>query len=711
MLLDLCVGLSLAMISYSEEWPTYRADAARSGYTNQRLSSPLHLRWTRKESHAPMPAWPASSRMPYDRAFRGVVADGRLYYGRSTDGTVVAIDAVTGQDLWTFQTDGPVRFAPAAWNGAVFVASDDGWLYCLGAADGQLRWKHRGGPRVDMLLGNDRIISRWPARGGPVVADGVVYFAAGIWPSEGIFVYALDAISGKQLWCNDAAGSVEMDQPHPTAHAKSGLAAQGHLAIAGTVLLVPTGRAVPAALDRADGKFRYFHLQQNGKEGGSEVAAIGNWHFNGATAFDTGTGVAEVMLRIPGLQSVARAPDVQVAHASVAAHPHWIICSTGDRLFAIDRAKPVVTKSSVDRKGKKSATKTLAPPAWMVTLPVSPVQSLIVAGDTVVAGAKDRVLLVDAANGRLIGSHDLQGTAYDLAVAAGRLYVATDAGLRYCFDRSEGRPVEISPEAARFPPPDAAITAAADEILRRSGTTRGYCLDFGCGDGRLALELARRSTFQILAVDHDPAMVQTARRTLQAAGLYGVRVTVHLADATRIPYPNYFADLVVSGRSITEGAGKSLPPEAVRMQRPCGGVACLGRPGEMRAWIRGPLEGAANWTHQYADAANTLCSDDSWPRSPLAMLWFRDTDLVMPSRHGRGPAPLVVDGRMFVEGLDTLRAMNIYNGTTLWESRLPKGLQAYHQDHLAGVAITGSNLCLGDDRLFLSTRSAASGST
>ena len=31
------------------------------------------------------------------------------------------------------------------------------------------------------------------------VADGVVYFAAGIWPSEGIFVYALDARSGEVL--------------------------------------------------------------------------------------------------------------------------------------------------------------------------------------------------------------------------------------------------------------------------------------------------------------------------------------------------------------------------------------------------------------------------------------------------------------------------------------------------------------------------------
>mgnify|MGYP002476918242 CR=1 FL=1 len=53
---------------------------------------------------------------------------------------------------------------------SVFVASDDGLLYCLDAADGRLQWKFRGGPRNELVLGNERAISRWPARGGPAVA-------------------------------------------------------------------------------------------------------------------------------------------------------------------------------------------------------------------------------------------------------------------------------------------------------------------------------------------------------------------------------------------------------------------------------------------------------------------------------------------------------------------------------------------------------------
>jgi outer membrane protein assembly factor BamB len=180
-----------------------------------------------------------------------------------------------------------------------------------------------------------------------------------------------------------------------------------------------------------------------------------------------------------------------------------------------------------------------------------------------------------------------------------------------------------------------------------------------------------------------------------------VRVTIHQADPAAAPYANYCADLVVSGRSVLEGMSAVPHRTAERLQRPCGGVACFGCPGAMQQSSRGPLAGAGDWTHLYADAANTLCSGDSRLRGPLGLLWFRDTDLFMPSRHGRGPAPLVANGRMFVEGVDVLRAVNVYNGTTLWEFPLPGILKSFHQDHLTGVAATGSNLCLGEDRLFV----------
>ena len=61
------------------------------------------------------------------------------------------------------------------------------------------------------------------------------------------------------------------------------------------------------------------------------------------------------------------------------------------------------------------------------------------------------------------------------------------------------------------------------------------------------------------------------------------------------------------------------------------------------------LEGAGSWTHQYADPANTANSGDSLLQGQLGMLWFRDVDFNVPSRHGRAPAPSCISGGSFTK--------------------------------------------------------------
>ncbi len=289
----------------ADDWPTYKGNPARNGYTAKSLPDNLALRWVVKEQHAPAPAWPASTRLGFDRAHQPVIAGDTLYFGSTTDCCLHALDAATGKERWSFFTGGPIRFAPAAWKDRVFVASDDGWLYCV-SNEGKLLWKKQGGPDDRMLLGNDRMISRWPARGGPVVHEDVVYFAAGIWPSEGIYLYALDAATGKQLWCNDKAGSIYMGQPHGGAYAASGVGAQGYLVINDEQLLVPTGRAVPASFERASGKFKFFHLQAFGHKGGAATFAIGPYFFNAGYTYDASTGK---ILDPVGTGEVAAVPE------------------------------------------------------------------------------------------------------------------------------------------------------------------------------------------------------------------------------------------------------------------------------------------------------------------------------------------------------------------------------------------------------------------
>ena len=175
------------------------------------------------------------------------MAGGLVYFGSTTDDTLRAIEGSTGKVRWQFTAGGPIRFAPALGAGKAYVASDDGWLCCLDAGTGEPIWKFHAARTRERLVGNGRMISRRPLRSGVLVRDGVAYTTAGMWPTEGVFVYALDAETGRVLWCNDTSNAMWMEQPHPGAYALTGVVPQGYLAASEDILLVPTGRSVPAA--------------------------------------------------------------------------------------------------------------------------------------------------------------------------------------------------------------------------------------------------------------------------------------------------------------------------------------------------------------------------------------------------------------------------------------------------------------------------------
>ncbi len=692
---------------YAADWLQYRADASRSGYTPEELSARLSLGWLYQPRHGPRPAWKGrDTRMPFDYAFQVVAAGGTVFFGSSADCKIYALDAATGEERWSFFTDAPVRFAPAVWKDRVFVVGDDGCLYCLSADNGRLIWKKRGGPEDKMVLGNDRMVSRHPARGGVVIADDLVYFGAGIWPSDGIYLYALDPSSGKVLWVNAGSGSIEMDKPHGGARAKSGVSAQGYLVASGNSLFVPTGRAVPAAFSRDKGLFKYFHHQENTSNGGSRVMVAGPYLFSDAgnsRQTDLPAGVSKVVFHAETGKQVT---DDQIPGTAIAALPGYIIYSETDGMKALDRANLVTEKEEKDLQGNSRKTGVLNPSCWSIPTPGLPGGvSLIAAGNKIISGTtNNKVALLDASSKSVLWSAEVDGAPLGLAVSDGRLFVSTDRGRIYCFDSCRAATARVvKPETANQPYGDIQLFAgAAREIVAAASVTDGYCLDLGCGDGRLAYELARRTNLQIYAVDSDARNVALARKKLDAAGLYGVRVTVHLGDPEGTPYPDYFADLVVSGRAVTGGPEVADRREMMRLLRPYGGVALIGKPGAMEKTTRGPLAGAdPGWTHLYHDPANTLTSDDELVQSPLAILWFRDSDFEMPSRHGRGVGPLFSKGSLFVEGLNALRAVNAYNGRTLWEYPLRDIMKPYDQEHLVGAAATQGNLCLEGERLYL----------
>ena len=181
----------------AHDWPMWRYDAGRTSSSPEELPANLHLQWTRNYSPREM-VWDDPLNhdlMQFDKVFEPISVGNILYIGFNDQDKVVAINSTTGKEIWSFYADGPVRLPLSYNNNNIYFTSDDGNLYCLSADKGKLNWKFRGGPADRKLLGNKRLISTWPARGGVVVDNGIAYFAASIWPPMGTFIYALDANS------------------------------------------------------------------------------------------------------------------------------------------------------------------------------------------------------------------------------------------------------------------------------------------------------------------------------------------------------------------------------------------------------------------------------------------------------------------------------------------------------------------------------------
>ena len=188
-ILFLAIGIlsaSAGQAAGAGDWPMWRYDSKRSGRSPEMAPSKPRLSW-KKTWPALKPAY-RSKRLQFDAGYEPIIMGELLFLASSLNDSVTAISLDDGSQAWRFYANGPVRFAPVAVGGRVYFGSDDGHLYCLSASNGKLDWKFRAAPSQRRLLGNGRLISAWPIRGGPVLQDGKINFAAGVWSFEGVFV-------------------------------------------------------------------------------------------------------------------------------------------------------------------------------------------------------------------------------------------------------------------------------------------------------------------------------------------------------------------------------------------------------------------------------------------------------------------------------------------------------------------------------------------
>ena len=225
---------SASLKTAAGDWPTYRADSARSARTPATVPVAVKRLWQFAPAAKVEPTAP--------------VAAGGLVFAGGSDGIVRALDAATGQVRWTAYTGGAVYYPPTIADGRALVGSADGWAYAFDAASGKLLWRFRAAPAERRISLYGALASTWPVAGGVLVDRGVAYFAAGMNDLDGTHVYAVDAATGKLRWQNNTCG-------HLDAASSRGVACQGEMLLSEGRLYLAGGNAVsPGIFDAANGK-------------------------------------------------------------------------------------------------------------------------------------------------------------------------------------------------------------------------------------------------------------------------------------------------------------------------------------------------------------------------------------------------------------------------------------------------------------------------
>ena len=680
----------------------------RTGYTRTELLPPYQLAWTYKSRHKPRPAWrePAweIQRIDMDYAYALAADAAMVYVVSSSDHAVHALDLNSGQPRWRFFTEGPIRLAPTVHGGKVYVSSDDGYVYCLDGATGERIWKHRPDIPDERLIGNEQVISRWPARSGVLVDGNRAYTTFGMWSTEGIVVACLDAQTGAVIWQNDSSGTRYMTQPHY--EAMGGVSPQGCLALCGDVLVVPCGRAPPAFFDAQTGKFLYNEAEGL-FPGGAWTMTFGDLAFTPCEFLQKPNPVAPEAAEAE-ISDETCLVALQARTGEEVFHLHGVLRGVIDEngqlsLIGPKRLVSVALKDVLEaapdgyqaKRGSSEGhfVEVDAHKRWETS--VERVYELIQAGSTLIAGGRKTITCYSALDGSQLWETRLAGDVHELLVADQSLLVSTTEGDIHCFRIGEQRETKLVRAPNREITLPASTRKQAASALAANDINDGYGLILGDVDADYLVSLANQSNlvWHWAAGSRD---VQTIRKQLADAGLYGTRIVVHNVSGNPLPYADYSMNLLVFKVDSVDDLRKTPVSEVYRVLRPYGGAAVIccsdaSRPA-IDEWLaagdlpectkrnvdvgvcieRGSLPGAGSWTHQYADAGKSGSSGDQLVRLPLKTLWFGSVgpaDII--SRHYRAPAPVATDGRMFVAGMDYLHAVDAYNGRILWERKLP----------------------------------------
>ncbi|MCE5238308.1 serine/threonine-protein kinase [bacterium] len=203
----------------SYNWPMFRGNITRTGYTPEVVVPPLQRRWQYRvgewilaspvvangvvysAGHENRPAqqgrlvaltaergeliWEHDT--PHDILLTPAILGGNLLIVASHN-WVAALDPRTGRSVWDFIAGAPITCSPAAWQNAVYFGTEDGTMVALHAQSGQRMWMFR----AEMGIYSS-----------PLIWEGRIHFGSG-----DNRLYALNQTDGRLAWEFMSAGEI-----------------------------------------------------------------------------------------------------------------------------------------------------------------------------------------------------------------------------------------------------------------------------------------------------------------------------------------------------------------------------------------------------------------------------------------------------------------------------------------------------------------------
>ena len=234
--------------------------------------------------------------------------------------------------------------------------------------------------------------------------------------------------------------------------------------------------------------------------------------------------------------------------------------------------------------------------------------------------------------------------------------------------------------------------ARAESIREQTGVRGGMVVHLGCADGKLTTALGGER-FTVHGLCADALSVETARRYIRSAGLYGP-VSVGTLSGKRLPYTDNLVNLVVA-----DSLGDVPMSEVLRVLCP-GGAAWVG--GKITRKPR-PTD-IDEWTHFLHDAGNNAVAADTRVGPPRRLQWQAGPLWLRSHETPSGVEAMVAGGgRVFYlldEGLIgivdqrlperwALICRDAFNGKLLWRKPVKSwGWPAWAFDRIAGKDLT-----------------------